>query len=241
MLKKIFFALLFFSSISSYALDSQVAPDYFESTFAENSKSFLEKSYKEKIDQFTGRMILSYTDLSSPGNGGLDLNITRFYDPQHDAATGIITRTGVISDYEGNIGADGRIGVNWFINVGANIITDPQRINNNKFCRNEESNVYNPLLVLPDGSKESLHNISSSVYISKSRWRVECSSSVAIIYSPDGASYRLENGLKKRIVDKNGNYANFIYTTKELQTVLDRIETNDGRIIKFNYINSAIN
>ena len=34
----------------------------------------------ESIDPFSGNIQLSYVDLSIPGNGGLDINITRYYN-----------------------------------------------------------------------------------------------------------------------------------------------------------------
>lgn len=53
--------------------------NYDETGFRLN-KTYIRYSPQESINPFSGNLILSYTDIVLPGNGGLDLKIQRIYN-----------------------------------------------------------------------------------------------------------------------------------------------------------------
>ncbi len=209
----------------------------------------------ERIDLFNGILKLQYTDLVVPGNGGLDIEIVRSYNATQPLP-------GVI----GQSLLTGRTptGMGWSIHFGR-VLTSmglPGGING---CRslfiNSENN---PVLELPDGSRQILYNsLPGEPYplITKERWTADCiNTGGLLVRSPTGvhytmdffgryrASYAVGQNVNAnhayhvtRIEDPNGNALTINYSDSERYAVVESISASDGRLVEFDYINRGSN
>lgn len=53
--------------------------DYYSEPGLNPFKDTLNQSLNEHIDPFSGTLQLKYTDITVPGNGGMDINVNRVY------------------------------------------------------------------------------------------------------------------------------------------------------------------
>ncbi len=218
-----------FSSGRDYSVDSQV----------------------DSVDPFTGALKIAVQDLFLPGNGGLDISVVRNYQS--------VTNTGPYSN-----GRSSRtpFGTGWDIHFGRVLVTSQQSFINNSSnaagCKiGQVSSKLNPILELPDGSRDVLVDADGTDYafITKGRWIGECLPSGAenrdgglLVTSPEGLEYlfnvkgqvALEPSsgayLVSKITDPDGNYLKFTYNTdSNFFKVLTRINSSDGRVVSFNY------
>ncbi|MEM6483936.1 MAG: hypothetical protein AAF662_02965, partial [Pseudomonadota bacterium] len=205
----------------------------------------------ESIDLFSGNIQRQYVDLTIPGNGGLDINITRFYNvPQAPPSI------------------NNPFGYGWTMHFGR--ISSPNGAQ--MLCTsgpevpgNTENN---PTIEFPTGGRELLvHSLAlgDGTFITASNWKVECVNSAnylegMIAFAPDGTRYymtkrayiqgeggtpgvpapHVETFLTERIVDPYNNTLDFTYL--EIQNgmqLLTKIESSDGRRVDYRYSDSS--
>jgi len=146
------------------------------------------------------------------------------------------------------------VGLGWTIHFGRVLKTKETTICTNK---NALSVVDNPVLELPDGSRQLLAFTGgvSPLMLTAQRWRADCSGAGTgglEVYSPDGTRYDMTQLVNvgtgvnpvfawftTKITDKNGNYANIAYAA-DFSPEIMRITTNDGRSITFSYADSGL-
>jgi hypothetical protein len=124
-------------------------------------RSSMGQDVTEHIDPFSGSVQLSYVDLSIPGDGGLDLNITRYYNlPQ------------------GSPGYANPFGYGWTMHFGRITIGSghaSQLCDSAAVPGGDTRN--NPSMEMPSGGRELLVRSSAvddGSYITRSNWRARC-------------------------------------------------------------------
>lgn len=231
--KKIFGLVCFLFGSYGNALADEI-PDYYEEAGFSGTRDYLNQSDSEYIDPFSGTLNLHYTDLVIPGNGGMNLEIKRAYSNVHESSP---------------LPPRSATGLGWTIHFG-------RLVNNDQyFCpgsRNANNVTDNPLLELPDGSRqifaEEPAQGSTLSYISRERWRAVCNASgtAVTVWSPegmiydmtllssDGASYTL---YPTKITDRNGNYFDITYETIAATgyTLITGVTASDSRSVTFGY------
>jgi len=198
----------------------------------------------EDIDPFSGSLHLSHTDVTIPGNGGMDINVSRFYtNPQ-----GIKTwSTGIL-------------GTGWTQHFGRIVVPADYK---SRACNQSLYSVStsdNPSLEHPDGAREllMLDVNGNGELITKSNWRAYCTPmGDFIVKSPDGLTYRMDfvvtsedeenmSWYTSRVWDLHGNgiqvtyedvaYAAHISTVKgAYMDGAGEVIGYDGRAVTFEY------
>ena len=205
----------------------------------------------ENIDPFSGNLQLSYVDLSIPGNGGLDINVTRYYNlPQSSP------------------GYANPFGYGWTMHFGRITIGSGHA---NQLCGAGDpvggDTLNNPSIEMPSGGRELL--VHSSVlndgsYITKSNWKAKCIDPGdykrgIVATAPDGTSYYMreyvfmqgedgpageaaptvETWLTTQIVDAYGNTLDISYLAiASGMQLATRIDASDGRRVTFEYVDT---
>ena len=217
----------------------EVIPDFYREPGISPNRSYMNQSFNEHIDPFTGALQQHYVDLHLPGNGGFDLKLVRSYNSASVDSFNPAT-------YES------LTGLGWTIHFGRVLKTKETTICLNK---NAQSIVDNPVLELPDGSRQLLAftGATSPLMLTTQRWRADCSGAGTglVVFSPDGTQYEMTQLVNvgtavnpiyawfaTKITDKNGNYANINYVTSASPEITS-ISTNDGRLVSFNYADSG--
>lgn len=143
----------------------------------------------ESIDPFTGTLKIVNTDLVVPSNGGLDITIVRAYN-------GGATPNQVVP---GNFGQT-NTAIGWDIHFGR-IWRGSSMLGRNNCVTSGADSRDNPVLELPDGSRETLLSGDSGKpynYITRTQWSAKClPSSHASLYgllvtSPEGIQYTFD-------------------------------------------------
>lgn len=143
-------------------------------------------------------------------------------------------------------------GLGWTLHFGRIL-----KSRNSYPCLNQnlESVSDNPILELPDGSRQLLTftGQNSPLMITTQRWKAMCSTSGIglVVTSPDGMVYDMTQALgsgstanpmyewhTKKITDRNGNYININYASASSAEIRS-ISTSDGRSASFTYIDSG--
>ena len=205
----------------------------------------------ENIDPFSGNLQLSYVDLSIPGNGGLDINVTRYYNlPQSSP------------------GYANPFGYGWTMHFGRITIGSGHA---KQLCGAGDpiggDTLNNPSIEMPSGGRELL--VHSSVlndgsYITKSNWKAKCIDPGdykrgIVATAPDGTSYYMrayvfmqgedgpageaaptvETWLTTQIVDAYGNTLDISYLAiASGMQLATRIDASDGRRVTFEYVDT---
>ena len=212
----------------------EVIPDFYRDPGLNPNRSYVNQSFNEHIDPFTGSLQQHYVDLHIPGNGGFDLKVVRSYnsasvDPQIPATYESLT------------------GVGWTIHFGRVLKK------NNAICSNSNALTVsdNPVLELPDGGRQMLAFTggTSPLMLTTQRWRADCilsGSGGLKVYSPDGTQYDMTQmanvgigspiyaWFTTKITDRNGNFATISYASVASPEITG-ITTSDGRSISFTY------
>lgn len=199
----------------------------------------------ELIDPFTGALNLRYRDLVVPGNGGLDIAITRTY-------RSLAGQPGVLGPNYGPSDSKRTIfGIGWDISFGRvwqSNSTGPGSLSptsSRTQCRVVSPDArYNPILELPDGTREPLISANNSVttyaFITPSRSIGKCimtsdpptekGDGGLVVHSPDGTKYWFN---KFAIV--------FNSSSQSLSTKMafhpTRIERPNGSYLTITYLN----
>ena len=218
----------------------EVIPDFYRDPGLYPNRDYVNQGANEHIDPFTGALEWHYVDLHLPGNGGFDLKVVRSYnsasvDPVNPAAS------------------DTPIGLGWTMHFGRVLKTRSTNICVNT---NAQSVLDNPVLELPDGSRQVLAFTGSvsPLLLTTQRWRADCSSSGTgglVVYSPEGTRYDMTQqvnvgtGLNPvyawyttRITDRNGNFATVQYGTGATPQVTS-VTASDGRSISFTWADAG--
>lgn len=205
----------------------------------------------ESIDLFSGNVQRQYVDLSIPGNGGLDIDVRRFYNLPQSAPS-----------------FQNPYGYGWTMHFGrisapsgAQMLCDMGPIANGDTKNN-------PTIEFPTGGRELLvhsKRLGDGTFITQSNWKVECVNPLdyqdgLIAFAPDGTRYFMrerafiqgeegpagqsapivETFLTDRIEDTYGNWLSFTYL--ELQNgmkILTQIDAKDLRTVTYSYENAS--
>lgn len=220
-------------------------PDYYsEGGFASHRDQLASEDVEERIDPFSGRVVLNHTDIAIPGNGGLELRVTRAYN---NAQLGVINQSDM-----------GAMGLGWDVTFGR-VLLNPQRGVCEKTINGAMNSSTNHVFQLPDGSRQVLYPadlapFSSYTFVTTSRWVATCTQAPEgqglIITSPDGLQYHMTKRrtsgfpalLVAQIRDRNDNTIDIEYKTVGgplNATVISEVSTSDGRSLVFNYSNET--
>ena len=211
----------------------------YQDTGTDHLREFQGDNYEEFIDPHTGGVKLSNTILTIPGQGGLDLTVTRNYNYIADR------------NLHGNRIAKSPFGLGWDINFGR-VWTHAKNQLTGNYCPTESiTTAWNPIFESQDGSRKLLANATEPPYsdydfVTSDQWVADCKKNTAgmFLYSPNGLIYEFNesylfwvNGVSQRaflvnkITDRNGNYLSFIYE----DGFIKEVKANDGRIVTFHY------
>jgi YD repeat-containing protein len=197
---------LLFLAFGSYAEEIR---DYYAEPGLNPFKGSLNQHFNEHVDPFSGTLQLKYTDLFIPGNGGMDINVTRVYTSLQTNAYPVL----------------GLNGLGWTMHFGRVVIS---RNHVTQLCTQSAfplTTKENPSLELPDGGRELLvlnHINNDNTMITRSNWRARCldDASGMLVTSPDGTKYtmnRFDNfqgepsWYTTRIEDLHGNWIRIDY------------------------------
>lgn len=214
-------------------------PDFYKEPGLQPNRSFVNQSQNEFVDPFTGSLQRHYVDLKVPGNGGMDLAIVRSYNSSSvDQANPTQPRT--------------PIGLGWTLHFGRIL-----KSRNSYPCLNQnlESVSDNPILELPDGSRQLLTftGKSSPLLVTQQRWRAMCSTTGVglVVTSPEGMVYEMTQALSpgstvnpmhewhtRKITDRNGNSISINYVSAGSAEIRN-ITTSDGRSVTFTYVDAG--
>src|SRR3972149_10250336 len=175
--------LLFITFITP--TDLLAVGEYYDETGFRSNKTYIQYSPQEYINPFSGNLMLSYTDIILPGNGGLDLKIQRTYNSK-------IFSEITSSTFKVAGGVLGGLGVGWDLHFG--------RISDLGLLENVSLFNANPFfLQMPDGSIHSIFNndhpnINSNVnsqFITEDFWIIDYDgvNDRYIMTLPDGTAY----------------------------------------------------
>jgi RHS repeat-associated protein len=243
-----FLLSLFVAALSSIAFaQSGRMPDFYSEPGLNPNRDYTNQLFGESIDPFTGALQLTYTDIFIPGNGGFNIKVSRAYNsslvdpvtPKHQSV----------------------MGVGWTFHFGRVTTSVPYASGEVCPTYNVSSSADNPVLELPDGSKQQLFFTSSDpagAMRSTQGWRVNCDKSGAspgiryFAYSPDGTRYTMERRIRfdgnsayytTAIRDRNGNNASVSYQTSNIDAaIINSIFSPDGganRSVTFGYADST--
>jgi YD repeat-containing protein len=207
--------------------------DYYAEPGLNPFKEALSEHFNEHIDPFSGTLQLKYTDLTVPGNGGLDINVVRTY-------TSLPTNS---------YPARAINGLGWTMHFGRVVVP---RAHLQKICSQHLLNAHtadNPSLELQDGGRELLvlsNMHSDGTLITRSNWRARCLVSGGLmVTSPDGVNYTMnhfDNFAEEpswnttRIEDRFGNWINVNYAVNAVGlNYIASVTRNDGAQVHFEY------
>lgn len=199
----------------------------------------------ETIDPFNGTLQLRHTDITIPGNGGMDINVTRFYLNHQDG-------DGLAPPYTS------MYGIGWTMHFGRIVVPEAYADN---VCSQDlfsVSTINNPSLEHPDGSRELLvlSDDQNSYLITKSNWKMDCVGGDKVVTSPDGTKYHMDqfstvqltgghteySWYTSKIEDVHGNTILIDYVHQTLGYLLVNTVTgyhsdgtSDGRLVTFSY------
>ncbi|MDB5801460.1 MAG: repeat protein [Rhodocyclales bacterium] len=228
-------AVLLFLACESFAALGQAEHqfDYYKEAGQYPTRDYLNQSFSEQIDPFSGRLQVHTTDLRIPGNGGFEIAIQRSYTSVDDSVAGSVTP----------------FGYGWTIHFGRVL----RKVNNGLCAIGSATGSVMPSLELPDGSRQTLYKDDiyvSGGLISLQRWRAECipGGSGLKVFSPDGTQYIMTTlgsapaGMyayyTTQIIDRNNNVATIGYTNFGGITVPTSV-TSDGRSVTLAYTSSG--
>lgn len=185
--------------------------DYYAEPGLNPFKDAINQHFNEYVDPFSGTLQLKYTDLTIPGNGGMDININRVYTSLQTNQYPVI----------------GLNGLGWTMHFGRIVIS---RNHIAKLCAQGAyplTTQENPSIELPDGGRELLvlnHITNDGSLITRSNWRARCldSGGGMLVTSPDGTKYTMNQAdtflgepswYTTRIEDLHGNWIRIDYRT----------------------------
>ncbi len=219
--------------------------DYYSQPGVSPYEATIADQFNENISPFNGIIQLSYTDISLPGNGGMDINVVRRY-----------------SSSAKNLGVHSVYGYGWDISFGK--MHSASLLCGIAMANGGASTADNPVFETPEGSQEMLllnNGVMSSKnaeLVSRGRYALRCEnvngSTTKVVYSPNGTRYELgyysvltNKAYVTKISDKNGNAIRINYESTGLGDVYITsvtgdnagIGNSDNRVVKFSYRGSG--
>lgn len=220
--------------LTGLANAQEVIPDFYKAPGVDPNRGYVNQSFAEHIDPFTGALQLHYVDIHLPGNGGFDLSVVRSYNSSGVNFLNPATYQGIA-------------GVGWTIHFGRVLKKDLS------VCGPGAISVANnPVLELPDGSRQLLaYTGTAPLALTAQRWRADCAAGGGLlVYSPEGTRYDMTQWVNvsagstqyawytTRITDRNGNYATVNYAAANSPEITS-VTTSDSRSIGFAYTDSG--
>lgn len=214
--------LVFSLLVSNLAVANM--PDYNAEPGLNPSRLYDQLVDFEKIDPFTGMLQLHHADISIPGNGALNLEVSRIYNSGSPFSAG-----------------------EWTMDFGYVYQKSATQMCSYGLLL---SNMSNPVLVLPDGSHHVLSDSDaplSYLYITNQYWKATCApnGNGLIVISPEGLIYEMTyragdvNTQKlyvTKITDRNGNWINISYdNTYTNGALINSVTASDGRSLTYSY------
>ena len=221
-------------SFSSYAAAyGEEIRDYYAEPGLNPFKETLNQDLNEHVDPFSGTLQHKYVDMYIPGNGGLDLKVSRVYTSPQEAL-GVRTATGA----------------GWTMHFGRVVVPTDYT---DTLCLQDlyaVSTRDNPSIEFPDGGRELrvLDAVHGTYLLTKGGWRAMCNGSGQglIVTSPTGTVYTMDalNTLNNHwswyttnIRDRHGNTIDVTYKTNSSNFIyIDTVTASDGRQVKFEYL-----
>lgn len=237
---RLLFGLLLFSSnliFISPVLAEEIR-DYYAEPALNPFKGTVNQHFNEHVDPFSGTLQLKYVDLSIPGNGGMDINVTRVY-------------TSLQTNQYPKLGLNG---LGWVMHFGRIVV--PRQYQSTLCTQGAfvQTTRENPSLELPDGGRELLaldQNYSDGTLITRSNWRARCGPNGIGLFvtSPDGTRYTMDqydvlhqepSWMTSRIEDVHGNWIRIQYKTNSVGiTYIDAIfrseEGDQTPVVRYEY------
>jgi YD repeat-containing protein len=208
--------------------------DYYAEPGINPFKETRNDNFNEHIDPFSGTLQLQYTDVHVPGNGGLDVKVTRTY-------TSLQT-----NDYP----KIGRNGLGWTMHFGRIVASSQSQAN---ICNQGAfplTTKENPSLELPDGGREILvlsRYHTDGTLVTRSNWRAQCTTGIGMmVTAPNGTRYTMDrfdfveeepSWLTTRIEDVHGNWIAIDYATNSvgISYITQIRRSEDGVVVTFEY------
>lgn len=208
-------------------------PSFYQEPGISRTREYTDHHAREHIDPFTGKLQWHVVDLFIPGNGGMDLKVQRSYSSLNYTATGSPPEPSPV-------------GVGWSMHFGRVLRSATAGL-----CDLNQSESKNPVLELPDGSRQMFHPALDGLsFVSRDLWKAECNLATndpgLIVHSPDGTQYdMLFAGVSygnynpwyvSKITDRNGNWMTISYSMVATGgAAVTSVNTSDGRSATFNY------
>lgn len=214
--------------------------DYYSEPGLNPFKDSLNQHFNEHVDPFSGTLQLKYTDLTIPGNGGMDIKVTRVY-------------TSIQTNQMPIVGLNG---LGWTMHFGRIVV--PQQ-HANKICIQQGyplTTKENPSLELSDGGRELLvlnHIDNDGTLITRSNWRARCleAGDGMLVTSPDGTRYTMNQRANfdgqpswytTRIEDLHGNWIRVEYAVNAvgityINAVYRSEEGSSSPVVRYEYEN----
>jgi len=245
LLLSVFFGILLFSYKGAQASD---IPDYYAEPGVNPFRDHHAGEMHESIDPFGGGLTLNFTDIVVPQNGGLDVVVQRTYRSLQGQA-GVFGYPYMPGRTAGGVGWDVHFGRIWY---SGGFTSDASPAGCKTGATNSSTN---PVLELPDGSRQVLIDSNSDAYafITKERWIGKCRKLVdgggLEVTSPTGIKYIFNDADKgiegtrivwvvSRVEDPNGNYIKYVYNNTQQHMLIKYIYTKESPtipVVSFTY------
>jgi len=220
-----------------------VMPDFHDELGISTDRAQPDFSTVDTIDPFTGKLTLVHTDISIPGNGGLDLVVQRVYNNIRNQ-----------DDY----GSPGNLGLGWNFHFGRVVVPLGSDICGGTLLWSYD----NAAFETPDGHRQQLVErpaSSGSGFLTRDRFWGECSNNTWTIKSTAGITYIADyhpvvtdNNVAEyfvtKILDPRGNEITIEYRADSStenptnpfptgKAFINKVTTSDNRTIDFTYFN----
>ena len=224
------------AALAFHAASAEEIRDYYAEPGLNPFKDSLNQSFNEHVDPFSGTLQLKYTDISIPGNGGMDINIHRAYTSLQTNSYPIINLSGL----------------GWVMHFGRIVV--PQEYGD-WICEQPQHSTdtsNNPSLEHPDGGREILvlNGIQNdATLITRSNWKAECTGAPGmLVTAPDGTRYTMDrltlfqgerSWFTTRIEDLQGNWIAIDYETNAVGVTyisqIRRSEEGSEPVVQYEY------
>ncbi len=267
--KQLSILLLLFSasSIQASTLNSSqtggLIPGFYSESGSASHREHLAESSGEYIDPFSGALNLNHVDLVLPGNGGIDIVISRAYSSNNVHMPDLRAGSN-LPDVPYLLADQTQLGLGWQMHFGR------VRRENADLCANvtaNSSSTSNPVLETAGGGKKQLFlndGIPSSQrpsggYITKDYWVAHClgGGTSLLVVDPNGTKYHMSYRVATqspqfghvsyawyttKITDTNDNTLSIAYSPASSgeRIMPSLITSSDGRRVELNYHDNGL-
>jgi YD repeat-containing protein len=210
-------------------------PGFYQDSGLSPNRASVNHNNDEHIDPFSGKLLLRHIDGTLPGNAGFDLIIQRSHNT-------LGSTFGSISDTQ-SYNRSPNVGVGWNLLIGGRVFN---AVGTGTACAGGTQMSFE----MPDGGRQALIKQADGTFLSAARWKAVCTGGGVQVFTPNGTRYDMLQTIAEtipntiqnapylyptHIQDRNGNYADFSYTTTGPTTLLSSISTSDGRSLSYSY------